>query len=889
MNKPSPRSLGVEWARRRGTNDSSSEYSGERRLSYINGAETDEEEGHTEAEVMGWTPDRVAEYLEDIGVEKQHCDVFREQEFSGEVILGMDQSSIFLKELELGPIGRRLKTWQKIKALQEEVRNAQFSPKSRGSNASTPNIGRGVSSGTPVLPRISQASNETSSPRDSGFSAPSRSQTMPPGMDSFLPLAAVATSVRQHSPRPSAASIREMGHARRQSSIDLNYADSQSIVASRRQSTVDQGYPVPITTNGLAPLHSKQPSFDRSWTMGSTTGRVPSSASRPQSVVHMYSMSSDRAQFEKPIDSITAPKEDLDRGYISGGELDIKRQRNTVRKNLSVEHNAQPSYGADNKRRSFFRGGAKPQDSVKPGEATSPDAVAGSQAPLKISRIVSEPVMERAPIVTKLEQGRSGLPEQPTLQTGESLDDRAESSSRASSPASAPPGNLRAVSDAVTGRERALAVAPVEGLGSAEKSVPHSPSQVSLSTPSATSKSFETDDGSQKQMVGPGVARMGPRSKKTTSAYLRGLEKKSPREQMVDCDYSGWMKKKSSNLMTTWKPRLFVLRGRRLSYYYSENDTEEKGLIDISNHRVLPAGNERITGLHAALTGATSSPASPQIHNSSFSPHSSANGGQTPPGISPISPAFSYPTHFPKDGGNQTFIFKLVPPRTGLSRAVNFTKPTVHYFAVSSLNEGRLWMAAMMKATIDRDESAEVKTTYQQKTISLASARARKERPPALRGVTEDGSAPATSGAQEEPISNNKDNAGDEPVSPVATPTYSTDLATVPEAVSPVSHGLQSPNLQPTALVTNASEQPTGRDVTILEIGRSSHNDGSNQDLQKVTTSASVKSSGSWGASSLRKSGSTTQAANASRGLGISNGSSPTSPVIGRMQNAGLW
>ncbi|KAJ8608133.1 hypothetical protein MRB53_039812 [Persea americana] len=79
-----------------------------------------------------------------------------------------------------------------------------------------------------------------------------------------------------------------------------------------------------------------------------------------------------------------------------------------------------------------------------------------------------------------------------------------------------------------------------------------------------------------------------------------------------------------------------------------------------------------------------------------------------------------------------------MPPRSGLSRAVNFTKPTVHYFATSTLEEGRLWMAAMMKATIDRDESKEVITTYQQKTISLAKARARKERPPALRGVDEE-------------------------------------------------------------------------------------------------------------------------------------------------------
>ncbi|KAH0265068.1 hypothetical protein KCU71_g20059, partial [Aureobasidium melanogenum] len=96
------------------------------RLSYINGRETDDEENqlHTEAEVMLWSPVRVAEYLEDHGVEKSHCDTFREQEISGEVLLTMEQSAIFIKEFELGSVGRRLKTWQKVKALQDEVRQS---------------------------------------------------------------------------------------------------------------------------------------------------------------------------------------------------------------------------------------------------------------------------------------------------------------------------------------------------------------------------------------------------------------------------------------------------------------------------------------------------------------------------------------------------------------------------------------------------------------------------------------------------------------------------------------------------------------------------------------------------------------------------------------------
>ncbi|KAI7567307.1 hypothetical protein KC319_g20640 [Hortaea werneckii] len=45
-----------------------------------------------------------------------------------------------------------------------------------------------------------------------------------------------------------------------------------------------------------------------------------------------------------------------------------------------------------------------------------------------------------------------------------------------------------------------------------------------------------------------------------------------------------------------------------------------------------------------------------------------------------------------------------------------------------------------MKATIDRDDDGAVTTTYNQKTISLAKARARKERPPALKELEEGGS-----------------------------------------------------------------------------------------------------------------------------------------------------
>ena len=42
-----------------------------------------------------------------------------------------------------------------------------------------------------------------------------------------------------------------------------------------------------------------------------------------------------------------------------------------------------------------------------------------------------------------------------------------------------------------------------------------------------------------------------------------------------------------------------------------------------------------------------------------------------------------------------------------------------------------------MKATIDRDETKPITTTYQQKTISLAKAKAMRHRPPALMNLDE--------------------------------------------------------------------------------------------------------------------------------------------------------
>ncbi|KAF2751290.1 hypothetical protein M011DRAFT_464018 [Sporormia fimetaria CBS 119925] len=729
-----PRNSGISKDLR--GNDSGSEYSSHHRLSYVNGHETEEEEQnlHTEEEVMKWSPTRVAEYLEDAGVDKKHCNIFKEQEINGEVLLGMDQATIFLKEFELGPVGPRLRTWLKIKALQQEVKTHKESSKTiappfdaPGEQESDPLRSRATSMGA-LLPRIPSL-NEGSGARASRQPMPRANSTA-----SHLPTPIVeATSPLVHSippspgtpTRPSAASVRSLNHNRRHSSIDYSLNPPNP---GKTQ------YPTVVS-------HKKTPSFDRNWTMGSPQKPQQSpDILRPSSSNHVHTASSDATR-DGAIGFPSIVNADLDRGYFSGGEVDNRKNRNVLRKRDGSFHARKPSHGTDSSRQAAFN---KRHSRVGSAGATvepspvSPAAKAYYGTSVKGSRGSNtfeyvrplKPMNESPPTVTKLGYDSPSID---TIANSPGIAPSETSSQGRASPSPATTSHsffskksrgtgLRAISDAITGGEKASFIA---GAKSAGKDSPmQSPTRTGSSTPSGTSatKSLDLENGDvNKRLTASSTTSLGGKRKSkkhATSAYTRGRETITPQEAMANCDYSGWMKKKSSSLMTTWKTRLFVLRGRRLSYFYTENDTEEKGLIDISSHRVLPANNERMTGLHATLTRASSTPTSPQ--NATIATAAATDSAKAT-----------------DDDVSGMFIFKLVPPRAGLQKGVQFTKPIVHYFAVDNVQQGRLWMAALMKATIDRDDSLSISTTYQQKTISLEKARAMRQRPPALMDTDE--------------------------------------------------------------------------------------------------------------------------------------------------------
>ena len=675
--------------------DSGSEYSASlhHRMSYIQGEETDEEEEstHTRAEVEAWTADDVAEFLFTSGVEKSHCEVFRDQDISGEVLLGMDQGSLFIKDFELGSVGRRLKTWHRIKALQDEVSDGivtRRTTQTYGSDIASEDVPRGRMRTSTVGTSFSGTNNHRLS-----------SANTPPM------LTPISASSGQESPshpghfkRPSAASVRDMNHSRRHSSTDYHVG-----------STTPR-----LTPNGTFPgaesAHKKQASFDRNWTLG---------GARPLSQVGGQALNG-RTEPELQDSAV-----DMDRGYFSGTEADGRRRsvRNTLRKRESVAHSRKSSYAEEQRIRSAtalsrhsrfgsdsYRESAPQTASQKYyGLSAAPHRRTASHNTTESIRPPPPAKDPAPPTVTRLDASRGS--DGSTAPPPPEKDGWVSSLTR---PIAKTGGfGIRAISDNL-GFDRNKSSReikdPLPSPAATGSSTPSGGPSLDLDSPEATKS-----PGSNSM---PAAKNKGRKGKKDTSAYTRGLLKISPKIAMQDADYSGWMRKKSSNLMTTWKPRFFVLKGRRMAYYYSEDDDSEKGLIDISFHRVLPADNEKLTGLHASITGAV--------------------GGQgLLPGSSNSDPL--------EKGDDAMFIFKLVPPRAGLSRGVHFTKPTVHYFAVPNLKQGRLWMAALMKATIDRDDTQPITSTYQQKTISLNKAKQMRHRPPALMNLdeaAEDGETP---------------------------------------------------------------------------------------------------------------------------------------------------
>jgi len=164
-----------------------------------------------------------------------------------------------------------------------------------------------------------------------------------------------------------------------------------------------------------------------------------------------------------------------------------------------------------------------------------------------------------------------------------------------------------------------------------------------------------------------------------TSAFQEGIQEISPDEAIKTASYSGWMSKRSGNTLS-WRSRYFTLHGTRLSYFTSLKDKREKGLIDITAHKVMPAEQD-----------------------------SSSNNDK-------------YIALYASSTGSGRYCFKIVPPAPGFKKGLTFTQPKTHYFAVDTQEEMRGWMKALMTATIDIDDTVPVVSSCSTPTVSLSKA-----------------------------------------------------------------------------------------------------------------------------------------------------------------------
>lgn len=165
-----------------------------------------------------------------------------------------------------------------------------------------------------------------------------------------------------------------------------------------------------------------------------------------------------------------------------------------------------------------------------------------------------------------------------------------------------------------------------------------------------------------------------------TSAFTEGIRDINPDDAIKSSNYSGWMSKKSGGTLG-WRSRYFTLHGTRLSYFTSLKDKREKGLIDITAHKVIPVSTEN-----------------------------------------EISPNDKYVAIYASLTGFGRYCFKLVPPAPGFKKGLTFTQPKTHFFAVETQEEMRGWMKALMTATIDIDDSVPVVSSCNTPTVTLAKA-----------------------------------------------------------------------------------------------------------------------------------------------------------------------
>ena len=733
--------------------DSGSEYSRDNdRIDSDSEAEDDDtpalmyrssEVTYTVDEVSQWMPTAVADYLRSRGVSASTCDKFEEQEVTGSILMQLQMAD--LKELDLGSFGRRFEAWKEIENL---VSNLQTTPRSRGSSSVRLSIASKESSSRPrsstvgigILPRIQSQHNRPASRQNipiqridvQGANALMSSSAMqPPGTaHTFItetPMSAMFERPRSPPESPPRVQNRQV------KDFSSSYSTSMGL-----QSALATGASILAAGGaGSNTPHHRESSFDRNWKLSNVIQQnQPSTATGP--AAHKANISSGTTDSYTGDSGFGGSNSNTpmvtEKSYFSGGESSIPKGRKVLQKKNTTG-------SGDGQRKTSYT----EEQRVRAGTALSRHSRIGSNDTVRgeSSLSLTSQVKDKGrPKSNSFSDPGSYTFEHPRF-----------SSSPAPLPAKRgignPPGQhapgpapivTRSASEKISFANTTAIVSPVVTSPMSTKSAHdalHAKSSVSVTIEGGV-KDRERTSESHTYKAAASQSELRKKSKKhNTSAWQEGLRNITPLEAAKEADFSGWMFKRGSGSVPRWGVRFFVLNGRRLSYFYNEDDTKERGLIDITSHKVLAATGDRIVNFHASLAGLTkaSSPAStatsPQFFQGIESPR---NDGDISPKRSPLglNSPLSPTENGEKEKERGWFTFKLVPPAPGAARGVMFTAPRLHYFATDTKETGRAWMAAIMKATIEIDSTQPVTSSYSAATISLAKARALRARPPDL-------------------------------------------------------------------------------------------------------------------------------------------------------------
>ncbi|KAI5797417.1 hypothetical protein DFH27DRAFT_102531 [Peziza echinospora] len=730
-------------------NDSGSEYSRQDDFNSDSEIEDDEQPAdlfssatYSRDDVASWGPLEVADYLRSKGVSESTCDKFEEQEVTGQILLQLQLPD--LKELELGSFGKRFEAWKQIENLQESV---QTVPKLRGSTSVRVSVASKEASSRPrsntggmgILPRIQSQHNRPASRQSTKYRIDvneanayrPNTASQPPGTASTFidttPMSAMFERPRSPPASPPRVQSRQYGPGGRDSLQMHSPAMALHSAMSAGTAVLAAGKSLP---------HQRESSFDRNWKLS-----VSNSPNRPSTSAGHRVVSTSAATTDNLLnnDNNNNNNKVMERSYFSGGETSSKGGRRLLQKKsaAAIAHQRKTSYTEEQRLRSatalsrHSRIGST--DTVRGGRSESPSSTYSSGTLALNGKDKFRPKSNSFSDSYLLEQPRYSL--SPQLSGG-------KRSTNDSGFGSMSPLPARSNSEKIESTKSPTTSTPAESLGERNRTK----SNASAKTEgSATKTSLKEKEDGHKTKAATTNSELRKKSKKhNTSAWQEGLRTITPFEAAKEADFSGWMNKRGSGNISSWKPRFFVLNGSRLSYFYSENDTKERGLIDVTSHKVQAAASDRLVNIHAtwaAVTSPSTSPAStatsPHFFKSMESPGLATNGGELSPKKSPLGPNSPMNLYDEEKAAKEKehkergwFIFKLVPPAPGASRGVTFTPPRLHYFATGSKEIGRAWMIAIKKATIEIDSSAPVTTSYAAATISLAKARALRTRPP---------------------------------------------------------------------------------------------------------------------------------------------------------------